>query len=190
MFAFSHLQDDELIRRVADGELEAFRAFYHRYHPRLIRFVSRLIRRRDLVEETVNDALLAVWQQADRFRGDSRVSTWVLGIAYRVAMKRLRTVARQPEEPLPERLRLVEPQGADTELNQRQRNAALRRAVDRLPADQRSVIELTFFEEFSYQEIAAIMECPENTVKTRMFHARRKLRRWLETIDNPEGQAP
>ena len=171
--------DLALIRRVADGDRPAFERFYARYGAKLTRFVSRLTWRTDIVEESVNDTMVAVWQTADRFRGDSHVSTWVFGIAYRTTLKRLRKISRHPEEELAETAAPIDPNHPEVELAQRERRERVRRSLDQLSPEHRAVIELTFFENCSYQEIAEIVGCPENTVKTRMFHARKRLKRLL-----------
>ncbi len=174
--------DLDLIGAVAAGEQQAFVRFYDRYRRKIGGFVSRLTWRTDVVEETVNDTMVAVWQGAGSFRGGSRVSTWVMGIAYRTALKRLKRVTRRPEEELTDR---AAPPAAtempDAALARAQGSARIRVALDKLSPEHRAVIELTFYNDCSYQEIAAIVGCPENTVKTRMFHARRRLKRLLGT---------
>ena len=171
--------DLALIRRVAGGDRPAFERFYARYGAKLTRFVSRLTWRTDIVEESVNDTMVVVWQSADRFRGDSHVSTWVLGIAYRTTLKRLRKISRHPEEGLTETAAPIERDHPEVELTRRERRERVRKSLDKLSPEHRAVIELTFFENRSYQEIAEIVGCPENTVKTRMFHARKRLKRLL-----------
>ncbi len=171
--------DLALIRRVADGNRQAFEQFYGRYGAKLTRFVSRLTWRPDIVEESVNDTMVVVWQTADRFRGDSQVSTWVFGIAYRTALKRLQKISRHPEEELAEMADPIERDHPEVKLAQRERRERVRKSLDQLSPEHRAVIELTFFENRSYQEIAEIVGCPENTVKTRMFHARKRLKRLL-----------
>ena len=173
--------DLELIRGVADGDRRAFERFYDRYRSRLARFISRLTWRNDVVEEVINDTMVVVWQRADSFRGGSRVSTWVLGIAYRTTLKHLRRLARRPEEELTDAAMPADLERPDTALFRRQGNERIRLALDKLSPEHRTVVELTFFNDCSYQEIAEIVGCPENTVKTRMFHARRRLKRLLRT---------
>ena len=179
--------ESELIRRVAAGDRAAFETAYRLYHPKLTRFVARLTRRSDLIEEIVNDTMVVVWQKADRFRGESQPTSWVLGIAYRTALKRLRRLSRRPEEELTEELRLVDPREPETSLANRQMQRLarqrVRRALGRLSPEHRAVVELTFFENYAYRQIADIVGCPVNTVKTRMFHARKRLGRLLKTID-------
>ncbi len=174
--------EQALVRRVARGDVEAFEAIYRRYRLRVARFAARLTRHPDIVEEVVNDTMVVVWQKAGRFRGRSKLSTWILGIAYRITLKRLRESSRRTraEVELP-----LEPQSSEADepearLSRSQSRERIRQALLRLSPKHRAVIELTFFEELSYREIAEVVGCPHNTVKTRMFHARRHLRQVLE----------
>ncbi|MEM7585708.1 MAG: sigma-70 family RNA polymerase sigma factor [Acidobacteriota bacterium] len=185
-FAPSAAEEHALIRRIAAGDRGAFEDAYRLYRPKLIRFVSRLTSRDDLVEEVVNDTMVVVWQKAKRFRGDSRPSSWVLGIAYRITLKRLRTLSRRPEEELSDALHLVDPHQPEASLARRQAGERVRRAILRLSPEHRAVIQLTFFGDYAYREIAEIVQCPVNTIKTRMFHARKKLERLLRTMDHGE----
>lgn len=173
----------DLIQRVAHGDRQAFEQIYDRYQPRLARFVSRLTRRSDLVEEVVNDSMVVVWRTADRFRGASQLSTWVMGIAYRVALKRLRRRPQWAEEALSEDYPATDRESAERRVARRQSRERIQAALEKLSAEQRAVVELTFFDGCSYQEIARILDCPENTVKTRMFHARRRLKRLLRSME-------
>ena len=174
--------DLDLIGAVAADDRQAFARFYDRYRRKVARFVSRLTWRTDVVEETVNDTMVAVWQGASRFRGGSRVSTWVMGIAYRTALKRLKQVTRRPEEELNHRTEApAATEMPDVALSRAQGSARVRVALSKLSPEHRAVIELTFYDDCSYQEVAAIVGCPENTVKTRMFHARRRMKRLLAT---------
>ena len=163
-----------LLARVAEGDRDAFRELYLRYHRRLARFLTRLTHRREDAEEIINDTMWIVWQRAADFRGASRVSTWIMGIAYRRALKMIRRAVTH------ERAMLLEAVDDEPSNDQVVESSAdrklLERALAQLPLEQRLVLELTYYLDHSCEEIADIMECPVNTVKTRMFHARRKLR--------------
>ncbi|HEV8577810.1 MAG TPA: sigma-70 family RNA polymerase sigma factor [Thermoanaerobaculia bacterium] len=168
-----------LLRRVAAKDRKAFEALYHLYYRRLFGYLLKLTRRADLVEEVLNDVMLAVWKGAPGFDGRSRLSTWIFGIAYHKALKAL---ARRPEQPAEEDRERPEP--VDTEEPEslavrRELAGVLGQALGALPAEQRAVVELTYYYGLAYQEIAEIVGCPVNTVKTRMFHARRRLRELL-----------
>jgi RNA polymerase sigma-70 factor (ECF subfamily) len=174
-------QELALLGRIAAGDRDAFRDLYLRYHRRLARFLTRLTRRHEDAEEVINDTLWIVWKQAAGFRGESRPSTWILGIAYRRALKLIRQAATHARALSLEVIDAEPATGDSTEATANRQQLDF--ALARLPVEQRMVIELTYFLDHSCEEISQIMECPVNTVKTRMFHARRKLRAMLE--DSP-----
>lgn len=184
-------EDRQLLARVAAQDRAAFQALYFAYHKRLSRFLMRVCRRRELAEEIINDTMFAVWQKAGDFRGEAQVSTWILGIAYRQALKALRRSAG--------RLPLVSVNVGDTSLRelsddagaaQRELREWLECGLDSLPPPQRLVIELAYFLGHSCEEIAAITDCPVNTVKTRLFHARERLRDRLPGLSGRARTAP
>jgi RNA polymerase sigma-70 factor (ECF subfamily) len=171
--------DRELLGKVAAGDREALRHLYLIYHQRLASFLQRFTRRQDLVEEVINDTLYVVWCKAGEFRGDSRLSTWILGIAYRRALKTLRRRGHQLVQGLP-----IEDEclAAPDELGAAETGEWVALAMRHLTADQRLTLELAYGLGHSCEEIAQIMDCPVNTVKTRMFHARGKLRTLLPQL--------
>lgn len=169
-----------LLRRMAGGDREALAALYRPYRRRLGRFLSRLTRRADVVDEVVNDCFWIVWQKAGTFRGDSRVSTWIMGIAYRCALKALRQHGEDDAIDNSDWLERHDP-GVDPQADHELRDW-LGKAMRRLPTEQRVVLELAYGNGHSLEEIAAIMQCPLGTVKARMFHARVKLRNLLPDL--------
>jgi RNA polymerase sigma factor (sigma-70 family) len=169
------VDDARLLGQMAGGDLRAFEQLYKSYHPRLSRFLHNMLRRPHLVEEVLNDTMLVVWEHPDRFNGTSKVSTWIFAIAYRKALKALRRQDEPVEDKQAETRRSGEP-GPEQELASRQTHDVLLGAISELSSDHRAVVDLTYFHEIGYREIAEIMACPVDTVKTRMFHARRHLR--------------
>jgi RNA polymerase sigma-70 factor (ECF subfamily) len=169
-------EDMGLVVAVRARDLRAFEQLYRRYQPRLTRFVGTLLRSPALVEEVVNDTLMVLWQKAGDFTGASRLSTWLFAIAYR---KAVRARGRQPVQAESDTMlaELPDDVPADAALSRDRTRAALQRAMAGLSADHRAVVDLTYFHEIGYREIAEILGCPVDTVKTRMFHARRQLRR-------------
>lgn len=173
----------KLLQRVATKDKVAFEKLYARFYPQLTRYLSRLMRRPEMVEEVVNDTLFVVWEKADQFQGRSKVSTWVTGIAYLKGIKaldRLRMMPEQQAASLAEAENIEETQDLISRLGLGEWLSA---GLDQVSVDQRSVVELTYFSGYSYQEIADIMKCPVNTVKTRMFHARRRLAKLLPLLE-------
>jgi len=175
--------DPDLPRlRALDASPGAFEAFYRDFHPRLFDFVLRVLGQPADVEETINDTMLVVWRKAGTFRGDSRVSTWVFGIAYKKALKRLKANKRLASRELQIEADACDPTDPADTVSQRNALELIREAVARLPLAQRSIVQLAFFYGYSYPEIAEIVGCPVNTVKTRMFYARERLRPVLDRV--------
>jgi RNA polymerase sigma-70 factor (ECF subfamily) len=181
---FDDTVDVALLARIAGGDRNALRQLYGNYYHPLLRFIYRITGRLDLAQEGVNDVMLVVWRSARAFGRRSTVSTWIMGIAYRKALKLLaasrRWTSRIAAVPFDE---LIERSDAQTEPSEDgELRDLLDEALRHLSAEHRAVVELTYFYGCSYEEIAAIAACPVNTVKTRMFHARAKLKNLLPAL--------
>lgn len=175
----SNEQELVLLRQVADGDRDAMTELFVIYHRRLFNFVFRLTRSFTTAEELVNDIMLLVWQKASNFRRESRVSTWIFGIAYRQTMRRV--TKKQLETTNSIDVDLTPAEGditAETE-------DWILHGLHSLPAAQQLVTVLVFYLGLSYEETARVAGCPVNTVKTRMFHARRKLKEFLQVSAIP-----
>lgn len=168
--------DATLLRRVAAGDRLALAELYRGYHRRLVRFLGRFTRRDDVIEEVINDTFMIVWQKAGEFRGQSRVSTWLMGVAYRMTLNALRQGNLRTEPLPPDYDHPVEP-FVEHELAD-----WVSKGLDRLPPEQRVVMELAYVMGHSLEEIAEIAECPVSTIKARMFHARVKLRNLMPAL--------
>jgi RNA polymerase sigma-70 factor (ECF subfamily) len=177
-------RDSALLLAIAAGDRRALEELYLSFHRRLARFLSRFTPRYENVEEIINDTFLVVWQSAKDFRNASQVSTWIIGIAYRTALKSFRRqknhAGARSLEDYPEQT--VDPT-LDTEVHD-----WLNHGLSRLPMEQRLTLELAYHMGHSLEEIAAITDCPVGTVKARMFHAREKLRQYLPALSGaPSG---
>jgi RNA polymerase sigma-70 factor (ECF subfamily) len=171
-------EDRRLIERVRARDLQAFEQLYRTHHRQLVRFLLNLTHRPTIVEEVLNDTMMAVWEKPESYRGASRLSTWILAIAYHKAMRALRRQDLPIEDGLPIAAADLD-SAPDHRIGREQIHRLLTEAMGRLSPDHRAVIDLTYFHEVGYREIAEIMNCPIDTVKTRMFHARRHLKRLL-----------
>lgn len=171
-----------LLRRVADSNRGAFEELFENYHARLFSFLFRLTRSHGAAEELANDVLLTVWKDAGRFRGESRVSTWIFGIAYRQALTHLRK----------RNLKLVSIKDDDAMVGesdvQFEREDWIRQGIDALPPKQKLTVMLVYFLGLSCEETASASGVPVSTVKTRMFHARKKMKKHLIASGVPEGR--
>lgn len=178
-------RDIALVARIAAGDKAAFETLFAAYGERVFRYAHRLISDVSRAEEVTNDVMMEIWKNAGSFEGRSKVSTWILGITRHLALnavrgKQLETmdIDDAPEIADASQSALSGALGRDRE-NLKQ---TLRAALGHLSDDHRDVIELTFFQGCTYQEIADIVGCPENTVKTRMFHARKHLKEILSGL--------
>ena len=164
-----------LVERVAAGDGEALAELYRRHHEALCAYLLRLAGDQDLAEEVVQDTLLAVWRGAATFQGRSRVRTWLLGIARRQALGRLRrAVPERTSEELLAELPAPEPAPEELALASAERRD-LAAAVGQLSALHQEVLALAFVHGLSYAEIAEVLGVPLGTVKSRLAGARRAL---------------
>jgi len=169
-------RERELLARVGAKDLAAFEALYRTYQPRLARFLGTVLQRTQLVEEVLDDTMMTVWQSAANFRGASKASTWIFAIAYRKALK-ARVKWPDPVEDGEFDTRVDPDARPDEQLQQQRLHNALLQAMQQLSVEHRAVVDLTYFHGLGYREIAEIVGCPAETVKTRVFHARQRLRK-------------
>ena len=172
--------DEDLVQRIAGGDNLAMRALYGRHHLRAFRFLQHLLRDEALAEDALSDVFLDVWRQAGKFEGRSSVSTWLLSIARNKAWTSLR---KRRESALEEGMaEAMEDEGDDPEVQVQKsdKGAAIRACMEKLTPEHREVLDLVYYHESSVEEVAMIISIPENTVKTRLFHARKKLAELLK----------
>lgn len=167
--------DETLIAQMADGNRLAMRALFARHQLRVCRFVLRIVRDSALAEDVVSETFFDAWQHAARFEGRSTVSTWLLGIARH---KALSACHRRPTESLDCEMAQNVPDPKDNpevELDRRDTGAVIRRCLAALSPEHAEIIDLVYYQEKSIKEIGEILGIPDNTVKTRMFYARKRL---------------
>ena len=169
-----------LLRRVAAGDRGAFEELFVNYYSRLFAFLFRLTRAHGAAEELANDVMLTLWKDAGRFRGESKVSTWIFGIAYRQALAYLKK----------RRLSFVSIKDGDAMVGetdaQFEREDWVRQGIQALPPKQKLTVMLVYFLGLSCEETASASGVPVNTVKTRMFHARKNMKEHLTASGTPE----
>jgi RNA polymerase sigma-70 factor (ECF subfamily) len=172
--------DARLLHLVADGDREAFERLYHVYFPRLTRFLNRSTRNLQLIEEIVNDTMLVVWKKAPSWDASCKVSTWIFAIAWRKTRKAIGSLSSldglgEAVDAESELLEAGPESQPDRQFARLRQHQAVDAALNALPPEQRAVVQLTYYHDMGYADIADVLGCPENTVKTRMFYARRRL---------------
>jgi RNA polymerase sigma factor (sigma-70 family) len=169
--------DGPLVSRIAAGEPSALARLYDLYRARLSRFVRRLSANDSLIEEIVNDTFLVVWNKAHEFRAECAVSTWLMAIAYRCALKALREQRHTLLE-----VELTHPDLVLEYWHDHETPDLLAKAFDVLSEDLRVATALAYLFGHSMEEIAQITGCPVTTVKARLHRARGKLRTRLAML--------
>jgi RNA polymerase sigma-70 factor, ECF subfamily len=166
--------DETLIRQIAAGDKLALRALLARHQVRIYRFALRIVRDAALAEDVVSETFFDAWRHAGRYEGRSAVSTWLIGIARHRA---LTAASRRPTESLDcEAARnVVDPSDPEAGVGRQDTGAAIRRALGALSREHAEIIDLVYYQEKSVRDVAEVLAIPENTVKTRMFYARKRL---------------
>jgi RNA polymerase sigma-70 factor, ECF subfamily len=168
--------DEDLIKRMAAGDSLAMKSFYARHHLRLFRFLVRMTRREATAEELMNEVFLEVWRKADGYEGRSSVTTWMLSIAHHKAVSQFR---KRGEETLDEEQSSTEMPDHDDDpevaLQKQSKSKVMRACMEKLSVEHRTILDLVYYHDTSVAEASNVLGIPENTVKTRMFYARRRL---------------
>ena len=172
--------DENLVRRCQAGDNSAFDQLVYKYQELVFRLAYRIVGSYADVEEIAQEVFLRAYRGIKNFRGDAAFSTWLTRIAVNYCIKTLN--GRKPEmlfERLTSLISLSKEALQDTAVEREEQRVMVRRALERLPPKHKAVIVLLYFEERSCEEIAEILECSIGTVKSRLYHARQKLKELL-----------
>jgi RNA polymerase sigma-70 factor, ECF subfamily len=185
--AMQTTSDEALIERIASGDKLAMQVLFARHQVRVYRFVLRLVRDQSVAEELVGEVFLDVWRQAGRFEARSTASTWLLAIARYKALSALRR--RTDQELDDDKAATIEDPGDSPEVAVLKKNKGevLRQCLTALTPEHREIIDLVYYHEKSVEEVAQIVGIGENTVKTRMFYARKRLSELLKAAGIDRG---
>ena len=172
-------EDLELIRRFLGGDEKAFEILLERYYPRIYRLASHLLGNPAAAEDIAQEAFMRAYRALPRFRGDASVYAWLYRITVNLCLNFL-----QRAHPLPDDNSLSPPPGPDasTQLEAKQRQVMVRRAIDSLPLHYRTVVILSAVEDLTYQEISDLLGTPMGTVKSRINFGKRLLKEKLRPL--------
>ena len=177
------LTDEDLVAASGKKNEHAFQALYHRYEKRVFHYLMSVIGNAVLTEETMVEVMVAIWRGAEKFRGTSKVSTWIFGIAHHKAVDAIRRVSGYQRHTVTLEDISEAPDGAESpeeQANQKTIAGLTNQALGELSNEHREILHFAFYEELSYQEISTLLDIPINTVKTRVFYAKQQLKRVLE----------
>jgi RNA polymerase sigma-70 factor (ECF subfamily) len=173
--AAAERSDQALVQAIAAGDKQALQVLFGRHNVRVYRFILRFLNDESTAEDLVSEVFFDVWRQAERFECRSQVSTWLMAIARNKALSVLR---RRQTEVLDEEVAEFIEDTADTpevSIQKKQQTAVLRDCLTQLSPAHREIIDLVYYHEKSIDEVAQIIGVPQNTVKTRMFYARKRV---------------
>lgn len=181
------LTDEELLDRYGSGDPQAFDVLFSRYRRPLYSFILRFVSRRDMAEELLQEVFFKVVRSGNEFEGRAKFSTWIYRITRNLCVDHLRRMTHRKTTSLDQSSRdndertlgqkVQDPNaGVERQVMQGRLRTKIEEAVDRLPNEQKEVFLLREASGLPFKEIAAILGCPENTVKSRMRYALERLR--------------
>lgn len=167
--------DEALVALIARRDKRALQLLFDRHNVRVYRFAHRFLNDETSAEDMVSEVFIEVWRRADRFERRSQVSTWLLAIARNKALSVLRR--RATEELDEEVAEFIEDPSDNPEvaMQRKQRASVLQDCLTHLPPAHREIVDLVYYHEKTIEEIVEIIDVPANTVKTRMFYARKRI---------------
>ncbi|MFZ5823958.1 MAG: RNA polymerase sigma factor [Bacillota bacterium] len=172
-------QESRIIRRLSAGDEEALGVLMDRYGGALLHFAHRLVGDMQMAEEICQDTMLKAWQQAGSFRMDGHLKAWLFRVARNNAIDYIRRKRLPTEEFQAAHDQASSEQQPEREAEKSWLTDAIFAALDALPEQYREVIEMRFFQDMCYQEIAETLKIPLGTVKSRLNYALKGLTRVL-----------
>ena len=166
-----------LLKQSAQGDKDAFAALYEATQHRISVYLYRLVRDQDLIEDILVDTYTEVWKNSATFKGRSQVLTWMIGIARNLAFKEIRK--RNWHDDIDQHQDI---EGKGIAIDTLDRRGLMAKAMDALSLKHREILDLAFFQDLTYREISKLLLIPENTVKTRVYHAKAALKKKLAVM--------
>ncbi len=182
--------DDQLIRRIQARETEAFESLLARYTPMLTAHIARIVRDDAAAQDLVQEVFLRVWTRAAQWDGRGAVKGWLYRIATNLSLNHLRSVRRRPQQPLempagdlsddeeslvPGWMIDASALTPEAQLEAVEQQKLLGRLIDDLPPEKREVFRMVYDDEMDLHSVASALGVPEGTVKSRLYHSRKRL---------------
>ncbi len=182
--------DDQIyIDKIIEGDSSAFAILVERYKDLVYTIAYRMLKHREEAEEVSQDTFIKVYKSLHKFKGDSKFSTWIYKVAYNSCLDRLKKQKRRQHTVNIDEFTEYKIKTLDNALEHmevKERQEAIKRCMDLLPADDNVLLTLFYFEELSLEEISKVTGITANTVKVRLFRSRKKLLTILKEQLEPE----
>jgi len=187
--------DPQLIRQIQSSDAAAFEIFFARYRTAIQVHIARIVREPAATEDLVQEVFLRVWTRAEQWQGSGSVKGWLYRIATNLSLNHLRSVKRRPQQPLeiptddgdddsPVPGWMVDASALtpETQLEIIEQQNLLGQLINDLPADKQDVFRMVYDDEMDLHSVASALEIPEGTVKSRLYHSRKKIAEQLKVI--------
>lgn len=185
----AEMTDAELVARVRAGDREAFGPLMQRHHGRMLRVASGMLRRQEDAVDAVQEVFIRVFERMSDFKGEAQFGTWISRVTVNHCIDRQRRQGTfDARFVMDGEIEGESETGPEALLAQAQEGDAIQRALDELSPEHRQAIVLREIEGLSYDEIAAVMNCPKGTVMSRLHHARKRLQVTLRPYLNEAGE--
>ncbi|OEJ98942.1 RNA polymerase [Flavivirga aquatica] len=181
--------DQYYINLIIKGNTNAFAVLLERYKGLVFTLTIRMLKNREEAEEVSQDTFIKVYKSLNKFKGDSKFSTWIYRIAYNTCLDRLKKTKKHLndvaiDEFTESQLKTID--DAFDNLEKDERTQAIQDCIDLLPSNDSFLLTLYYFEEQSLEEIAEIVKSTSNNVKVKLFRSRKKLATILRKRLEPE----
>ena len=184
------MNDVELVQQVLNGNNNAFRFLVSKHQRLVLHVVGRVVQRQDDIEDICQEVFIKVFQKLKKFRGESKLSTWIATIAYNTSISHIRKQIKKGEQSFDEEPKLIAFEKENTadyqDIEKEEAKKYLMKMIEKLPVNYRTVLTLFHLEEFSYKEIEEITGMPEGTIKSYLSRARNLLKQSLEKVVETE----
>lgn len=182
--------EDILIQSIKDGDAKAYAQLVNRYKAMVYTLALRMLKNREEAEEVAQDTFIKVFRSLHKFKGDSKFSTWVYRVAYNTCLDTIKKNKKYINDVAIDEFTFNKLDVIDNALEniiKEEKSALIKACINKLPEDSSALLTLFYFEELSLDEISTIINIEANTVKVKLFRARKKLAVILEQYLQPQN---
>jgi RNA polymerase sigma-70 factor (ECF subfamily) len=181
--------DQILINQIIDGHTSAFSVLVDRYKDLVFTLALRMLKNREEAEEVAQDTFIKTYKSLDKFKGDSKFSTWIYRVAYNTCLDRIKKNKKylndvEINEFTEHQVKTID--NALDRLEVEEKKEAIQRCIARLPSEDSFLLTLYYFDDLSLDEISKIVGITANSIKVKLFRCRKKLAGILKSQLEPE----